>query len=245
MEVIPAIDLRGGRCVRLRQGDYGAETVFDGDPVDMARRFVKAGARRIHVVDLDGARDGVRVNKPAVAELARNVGVTIQVGGGIRDALAADQLLASGVDRVIFGTAAIEAPEEVSHTIKKHGADRVVVSVDARQGEVATRGWEMATGRSASGLMAQMAGIGVRRFIYTDIVKDGTLEHPDFAAIGSLLESVRYPILVAGGIATIDDLARLARLGAEGAITGLAVHSGAIDLEEAIKSVETASRSSG
>jgi len=240
MEVIPAIDLRGGRCVRLEQGDYDRETVFDDDPVAVGRRWVAAGAGRIHVVDLDGAREGVRGNAPAVEALVASVSVPVQVGGGIRSARAAGELLRLGVDRVIFGTAALEAPEEVAQAVAAHGAERVVVSVDARDGLVASRGWTEASGILAVDLIEGMAELGVGRFIYTDISRDGTLEHPNFRAIKGILETVRYPVLAAGGIATIEDLLELARMGVEGAVTGLAIYTGAVDLKEAVDAVAAA-----
>ena len=240
MQVIPAIDLRGGKCVRLKQGDYSKETVFGADPVEAGRRWVAAGAERVHVVDLDGARDGVRANAPAVAALVKSLGVPVQVGGGIRDAAGAAEMLALGADRVIFGTAAIEAPQEVEKAVKAHGAARVIVSVDARDGIVATRGWTASSDARAVDLMREMAALGVRRFMYTDIARDGTLSHPNFAAVAGLISEVRYPIVVAGGIATVGDLLELARLGAEAAVTGLAIYTGALDLGRAIREVKAA-----
>ena len=240
MEVIPAIDLRGGRCVRLEQGDYGRERVFDEDPVAVGRRWVEAGAGRIHVVDLDGAREGVRGNAPAVEALVAAVSVPIQLGGGIRSAQTAGELLALGVDRVIFGTAALDAPEEVAEAVAANGAERVIVSVDARAGLVASRGWTEGSGIAAGDLVEGMAELGVRRFIYTDISRDGTLEHPNFKALKGILERVRYPVLAAGGIVSVEDLLELAGMGVEGAVTGLAVYTGAIDLREAIDAVAAA-----
>ncbi|MBM3957217.1 MAG: 1-(5-phosphoribosyl)-5-[(5-phosphoribosylamino)methylideneamino]imidazole-4-carboxamide isomerase [Gemmatimonadetes bacterium] len=240
MEVIPAIDLRGGRCVRLAQGDYRRETVFDEDPVAVGLRWVQAGACRVHVVDLDGARAGVRVNAAVVKALVEAIPAPVQLGGGIRSARTAGDLLALGVDRVIFGTAALEAPEEVAETVAAYGAERVIVSVDARGGLVATRGWTQGSGMAAADLMEGMAELGVRRFIYTDISRDGTLEHPNFRAIGGILRAVRYPVVVAGGVASVEDLLELGRMGVEGAVTGLAIYTGAIDLRAAIETVAAA-----
>ena len=238
MEIIPAIDLRGGHCVRLRQGDFAVETIFDNDPVAVASRFVENGADRIHVVDLDGAKDGVRVNARSVSSIVRGINVPVQVGGGIRHRDTATALLEQGVDRVIFGTAAIEAPDEVAHTVAAYGSGRVVVSVDSKGGEVTTHGWRYAANTSVRMLIKAVSELGVRRFIYTDVVKDGTLEHPDFETIDRLVKDVRHPILIAGGVASIDDLIRLKGIGIEGAIVGLAVHSGVINLCDAIHSVE-------
>ncbi len=241
MDVLPAIDLRGGRCVRLTQGDYDRETVFDDDPAGVARRWVDAGARRLHVVDLDGARDGVRSNADAVTAILDAVDIPVQLGGGVRTEADAMQLVNLGVDRVIFGTAAIEAPEQVANAVKSVGEDHVIVGVDAKDGMVQTRGWLEQSTVSAAELAQQMVDIGVRRFIYTDTSRDGTLSHPNFTAVADLKQNLRYPIVVAGGISSIDDLVQLAELGAEGAITGMAIYSGAIDLKRAIETVDQVS----
>lgn len=238
MQVIPAIDLRGGQCVRLFQGDYERETVFGDDPAAAARRWFEAGASRLHVVDLDGARDGVRANMTAVEAILNAANVPVQLGGGIRTAESAIELLSLGVDRVIFGTAAIESPNEVRRTIAQSGADSVIVGVDAKRGLVSTRGWTEATQVRAIDLMTEMAGIGVRRFMYTDTERDGTLSHPNFESIAEVLRAVPHPVIAAGGIATIDDLARLSDMGAEAAVTGVAIYSGALDLRQAIEEVE-------
>ncbi|MDA1258158.1 MAG: 1-(5-phosphoribosyl)-5-[(5-phosphoribosylamino)methylideneamino]imidazole-4-carboxamide isomerase [Chloroflexi bacterium] len=242
MEVIPAIDLRGGKCVRLYQGDYGRETVFDADPVGVLRRWEDAGARRIHIVDLDGARDGIRVNAPVVSQLASAASVPLQLGGGIRDAAAAGELLDLGLDRVIFGTAAVEAPDEVHKTVANRGAEHVIVGVDARDGLVTTRGWRTDSGMSAIDLVGEMERLGVERVMYTDTTKDGTLSHPNFEAAAELAGRTTCRILFAGGIASIDDLVRLAELGIDGAVTGQAIYTGAIDLAEAISAVGAHSR---
>jgi len=238
MDVLPAIDLRGGRCVRLTQGDYDRETVFDDDPAGVARRWVDAGARRLHIVDLDGARDGVRSNADAVTAILDAVDIPVQLGGGVRTEADAKQLVELGVDRVIFGTAAIEAPEQVANAVKSVGEDHVIVGVDAKDGMVQTRGWLEQSTVSAAELAQQMVDIGVRRFIYTDTSRDGTLSHPNFTAVADLKQNLRYPIVVAGGISSVDDLVQLAELGAEGAITGMAIYSGAIDLKRAIETVD-------
>ena len=237
MEVIPAIDLLGGKCVRLVQGDYEQQRVFDDDPVSVAARWIAAGATRLHVVDLDGARDGVRFNAEAVQAIVKSADVPVHVGGGIRTADDAAQLLEIGVDRVIFGTAAVTAPEQVATAVEKLGAERVIVGVDARDGLVQTRGWTETSDLSAIDLIHAMGELGVRRFMYTDTSRDGTLSHPNFDSITSILSSVSYPIVAAGGVATIDDLLRLARIGVEATVTGLAIYSGALDLERAINEV--------
>ncbi|MBM3958194.1 MAG: 1-(5-phosphoribosyl)-5-[(5-phosphoribosylamino)methylideneamino]imidazole-4-carboxamide isomerase [SAR202 cluster bacterium] len=237
MEVIPAIDLRGGRCVRLFQGDYGKETVYSDDPAGVARRWHAAGATRIHVVDLDGARDGVPGNRQAVARIAAATPLPIQLGGGIRTAVGAVGAIESGAGRVVFGTAAIETPDEVKGAIKRLGAERVIVSVDARKGKVATRGWTNATEVDAVDLMRNMIDAGVGRFMYTDIARDGTSAHPNFESIEAILGLIDRPIIAAGGIAEIADLERLARIGVEAAVCGKAIYTGEIELAEAIRRV--------
>ena len=238
MEILPAIDLRGGRCVRLTQGDYGRETVFDDDPAAVARRWVDQGARRLHVVDLDGARDGVRGNAEAVSAIVGAVDVPVQLGGGIRHADEAGRLIDMGVDRVIFGTAAVEAPGEIQATVENRGPEHVIVGIDAKDGMVQTRGWLQQSDVPAIELANHMVELGVSRFIYTDTSRDGTLTHPNFAAVAELRENLRYPIVVAGGVASIEDLVELAKLGVEGAISGMAIYTGALDLRRAIETID-------
>lgn len=238
MEVIPAIDLRGGKCVRLHQGDYGRETIFDDDPLAVLRRFEDAGATRINVVDLDGARDGARNNAIVVEEMAASARVPLQVSGGIRDARTAAELVESGAARVVFGTAAVEAPDEVAAAVRELGTERVVVAIDAWDGVVATRGWTASAGVTALDLAREMAGIGVSRIQYTDINRDGTLEQPNFDAASELLDTTTCRILIAGGISSIRDLLKLKELGVEGAVLGQAIYTGAIDLAEAVSAIK-------
>ena len=239
MDILPAIDLRNGLCVRLIQGDYEKETVFDDDPVTVAKRWVDQGARRMHIVDLDGAKDGVRGNKDTVSAIAKAVDIPIQLGGGIRDASEARMILDMGIDRVIIGTAAIEAPDEVQAAVDDLGADHVIVGIDAKDGIVQTHGWMEQSKESAINLANQMINRGVRRFIYTDTNRDGTMGHPNFAAITELKNNLRYPIIVAGGIASVEDLVQLAKIGVEGAISGMAIYSGALDLRRAIETIDS------
>ncbi len=239
MEVIPAIDLLDGKCVRLVQGDYEQRRVFDDDPVSVAARWVEQGATRLHVVDLDGARDGVRANAESVKAVVRSTNVPVQLGGGIRTAEDAAQMRELGVERVIFGTAAVTAPDEVKRAVDELGASHVMVGVDARDGKVQTRGWTETSDLLALDLISRMTDLGVERFMYTDTSRDGTLSHPNFASIGSIVRDVSYPIVAAGGVASIDDLLQLAKLGAEAAVTGLAIYSGALDLERAIREVNS------
>lgn len=243
MEVIPAIDLLGGKCVRLVQGDYSREKVFDDDPVAVAERWTDAGARRLHIVDLDGARDGIRANAEAVQSIVEAAKVPVQLGGGIRTAGDAQLMADLGVERVIFGTAAVAAPHEVSDAVNRIGFERVMVGVDARDGLVQTRGWIETSQIQAIDLIRDMAQRGVQRFMYTDTARDGTLSHPNFDSIQNLLSELSYPIVAAGGVASIEDLVKLAEMGAEGAVTGLAIYSGALDLERAIREVDAVAQS--
>lgn len=235
MEVVPAIDLRGGRCVRLYQGDYGRETVYSDDPVAVASRWVEQGARRLHVVDLDGARAGAPANLDAVTRIVAASGVPVQLGGGIRTLESAKAAMDSGVDRVILGTAALETPELIKELCDTLGAERVVVSVDARDGYVVVRGWEQASRTTALSLAKQVAAWGIRRIMYTDVSRDGTLTEPNFEGVQRLVEESSLAVMAAGGISSIGHLKRLAQLGAEAAIVGKALYTDDIDLGSAIR----------
>jgi len=233
MEIIPAVDIKDGRCVRLYQGDYGQETVFSEDPVAVASSWQAQGASRIHLIDLDGAASGEICNRAVVEAIVKQVGVPVQLGGGIRDEATVSSLLGIGVGRVILGTVAVEQPELVERLCGKFG-EAIVVGIDARDGHVAIHGWQKGTGVSALELCRRMADMGVRRLIYTDIKRDGTLTGPDFKAIAELVGSMDLPVIAAGGISTLGHLRKLGGLGVEGAIVGKALYTGDIDLREAL-----------
>ncbi|MCH8191545.1 MAG: 1-(5-phosphoribosyl)-5-[(5-phosphoribosylamino)methylideneamino]imidazole-4-carboxamide isomerase [Chloroflexi bacterium] len=237
-EVIPAIDLRGGRCVRLYQGDFAKETVFSNDPVGVARRWEAAGAPRIHVVDLDGAASGRPVNTSIVEAIAGAVSIPIQVGGGLRTIEAIELLLARGAQRVVLGTSAAEDPALVGEAAQRFG-EAIVVGVDARDGLVATHGWVKAQAISAVDLIKRMEALDVRRFVYTDIARDGALTGPAVDSIGDLLASTGAAIIASGGVSSLADLEQLAGLGIEGAIVGRAVYTGDVDLRRAVAMAET------
>ncbi len=225
MEIIPAIDIRGGRCVRLHQGRYDRETVFDRDPVDAAQRWIDAGATRLHVVDLDGARSGDPVNLPHVARIAR-LGAPVQCGGGVRDAARARRLLDTGVDRIILGTAAVHDTALVEALCRDHpGA--IVVSLDARDGFIATDGWTKTSCVRAADLAAALEALGVPRFVHTDISRDGAMTEPNVAALRALIDAVGVPVIASGGVAAREHIAPLAAAGAEAAIIGRALYEGA------------------
>jgi len=241
MEVIPAIDLREGRCVRLYQGDYAQEEVFGVDPVAIARRWQLEGATLLHVVDLDGAALGSPVNVDAIRAIASSVGITLEVGGGIRDMEKAALLSDAGADRLVLGTSAVEDPDLVIQMLERFGVDSVVVSVDAKDGWTALRGWKQPSQVKALELMDRMVALGVRRFEYTDINRDGTMTEPNFEAVTEAVKHVSVPIIAAGGIANVRHLERLAELGVEGAIVGKALYTGAVSLTEALETLGTQS----
>ncbi|MBI4234240.1 MAG: 1-(5-phosphoribosyl)-5-[(5-phosphoribosylamino)methylideneamino]imidazole-4-carboxamide isomerase [Chloroflexi bacterium] len=237
MEVIPALDLKGGRCVRLYQGDLGQEEVFSDDPLGVALRWQREGARWLHIVDLDGAAAGHPVHLEVVKGVAAALNIPVQLGGGIRSLEVARRALDFGVRRLVLGTSAVREPHLISQMVDLFGPEVVVVSVDARDGRVALQGWKEHSDISAKDLARAMAGLGVRRLIYTDIARDGTLTEPNFAAIDEMVAESGLPVIAAGGIASVEHLVRLAALGVEGAIVGRALYTGSIGLQEAIAAV--------
>ena len=245
MEIVPAIDIRGGKCVNLYQGDYGRETVFSEDPVAVANTWVEHGARRLHVVDLDGARAGAPANLDLAAEIAATVEVPVQLGGGIRTVDTARLALSRGLARVVVGTAAIAEPHLVEEMSGELGGEAVLVSVDARDGYAMAHGWTQRSRVRVSELVKRLARMGVRRLVYTDIARVGTLTQPNFQAIKELAGQTELGLLVAGGIGTIDDLRRLSELRVEGAIVGRAVYTNDIDLREAIAALTSPGNSHG
>jgi len=233
MDIIPAIDLKAGKCVRLYQGDYNQETVYSEDPVAVAKKWKSIGARKLHLVDLDGAAAGEPKNLSIIAAIVKQGGLPVQLGGGIRTLESVEKILESGVQRVILGTAAIEQPElvnELCHRFK----EAIIIGIDARDGYVATRGWKKETEVLAVHLARDMVSRGIRRILYTDIKRDGTLTEPNYQAIGELRDAIAIPIIAAGGISAIDHLEKLKSLGVEGAIIGKALYTGNIDLKKAL-----------
>lgn len=233
MEIIPAIDLKGGRCVRLYQGDYSKETVFSEDPVAVAKKWQSQGARRLHLVDLDGAAAGEPKNLTLIEEIVKQVNLPVQLGGGIRNGATIKKLLKLGVQRVIIGTIAIEEPELITELCNQF-KEAIIIGIDARDGFVATRGWKQETSITAVDLARKTAALGAQRILYTDIKRDGTLTEPNYTAIAELLNMVTIPVIAAGGISSIAHLQKLKKLGAEGAVVGKALYTGDIDLTEAL-----------
>ena len=234
MEVIPAIDLKDEVCVRLYQGDFDRQTVFSTDPLEVAQRWRRAGAQRIHVVDLDGSRDGAPANLNVIASLAEGVDVPLQVGGGIRSLDDAESLLQRGIQRVVLGTAAVEDPSLVEELCRRWGPQSVVVALDSRDGKVAVKGWQEDTPISAVDLAQRMARLGVLRFLYTDISRDGTMTQPNFGAVQAMVNDTGLAVLASGGVSSLDDIRQLTHTGAEGVVLGSALYRGAVDLAQAI-----------
>ncbi len=235
MEVIPALDLKSGRCVRLYQGDFSQETVYSLDPVEVARRWQGEGASRLHIVDLDGAVTGEQTNYDVIRGLVSSVDIPVQVGGGVRSRETAEKLLGLGVSRVVLGTAAIEAPSLVEELCAAHGGEQVLVAVDSRDGYVATRGWMEGSSVRAVDLVQSMSALGVLRFLCTDIARDGTLTHPNIEALQQLVDATSKAILASGGIGSVEDIRDLTGTGVEGAILGRALYTGDIHLAAAIE----------
>lgn len=236
MEIIPAIDLRNGKCVRLFQGDYEKETIFSDDPISVALRWQSEGARRLHIVDLDGAAKGEPGNLDAIEDIVAAIDIPVQAGGGIRSIETIEQLFAAGVERAIMGTVAVEKPDLVKEACQRF-SDRIIISIDARDRWAATRGWLQKSDVTAGELASKMIELGVMRFIYTDISRDGTLTSPNFEAIAEFLPQVSAPVIAAGGISSVYHLTRLAELGVEGAIVGKAIYTGDVKLSEAFKAM--------
>jgi phosphoribosylformimino-5-aminoimidazole carboxamide ribotide isomerase len=228
--------LRNGRCVRLYQGDYNQETVFSDDPLDVALKWQSMGAPRLHIVDLDGAASGEIRNLEVIRNIARAMLIPVQLGGGIRDIETVQALLKEGIERVILGTAAAEDPRLVIEVCRRF-RESIIVSIDARNGFVATRGWAKNTNVTAIELAKSMLQLGVGRFIYTDISRDGTLTEPNFSAIAEMIDAIRLPVIAAGGISSLNHLKMLQKLGAEGAIVGKALYTGDINLKQALSEI--------
>jgi phosphoribosylformimino-5-aminoimidazole carboxamide ribotide isomerase len=244
MQLFPAIDLRGGKCVRLFQGDYGKETVYGDDPLAQARSFAAAGAPWIHIVDLDGARTGEAVNRAVIERIAGEVDVPLQVGGGIRSRESAHALFTVGVARVVIGTAALENPALVRELAATR---RVAVGLDVRGREIAVRGWTEGSGRDLHEVAAELADAGVDALIVTQIARDGTLEGPDVEGLRALLDETAIPLIASGGVGNLEHLRILAAITAgstgperrlAGAIVGRALYDGRFTLIDALAAVQ-------
>ncbi|MBQ8143220.1 MAG: 1-(5-phosphoribosyl)-5-[Butyricicoccus sp.] len=233
MRVLPAIDLKDGQCVRLKKGDYGTAHKVAEDAVETAKAFLAAGAELIHMVDLDGAKDGTHANYDVVRRVLKETGATVELGGGIRTMEDVAAVLELGVSRVIIGSAAVRNPELVREAVAKYG-DKIAVGIDALGGTVRTEGWLKDSGEDYIAFAKLMESYGVRTIIFTDIDKDGMLEGPNFEQLSRLRAAVSCSIVASGGVSTLSDIRRLRELGIEEAIAGKAVYTGALDLAAAI-----------
>ena len=240
MELIPAIDLIDGKCVRLYQGDYSKETVYSDDPVEVALRWESLGASRIHIVDLDGARSGSPDNLSVVKRIVEAVQVPVQMGGGVRTLDSARRIIEAGVQRVMLGTVAVREPDIVRSACTELGSEAVVVAVDSRDGKVAVSGWTSASDMKATDLIARMMQAGVRTFLCTDISRDGTLAGPNYDLMRDLVEVASVGVLAAGGIASVEHVKSLVKVGVGGAVVGKALYTGDIDLGEALEAIRGA-----
>jgi phosphoribosylformimino-5-aminoimidazole carboxamide ribotide isomerase len=236
--VYPAIDIRNGKAVRLVEGDFDRETVFDADPVDAALRWQEQGAEWIHIVDLDGARDGVRANGPAIERIRAAVTTRLQLGGGLRDMAALTHVHDLGIDRMVIGSAAVTDPGLVPEALARYGA-AIAVGLDARDGKVATRGWREQTEIAVIEIASRVASEGVEHIVFTDIGRDGRLEGPNLPALRDLVAGQMSRILASGGIGSLDDVAKVAECGASGVIIGAALYHRNFTLTEAIDAART------
>ncbi len=231
MILFPAIDIRNGKCVRLIQGNYDEETIYGDSPTDMALEWEKQGAEYIHIVDLDGAKTGDSTNREAIRAIAKAVAIPIQVGGGIRSMDTIDEHIAAGVSRVIIGTAAITNRTFLKEAVEKYG-NQIAVSIDARNGYVATDGWTETSDVRAIDLLQELEEIGVKTVVYTDILKDGMMQGPNFEELGIVDEASSIDIIASGGVSTEENIERLKNMELYGAIIGKALYEGTLSLEQ-------------
>ena len=236
MIIYPAIDIRGGRCVRLTEGRFDAETVFADDPTEMALKWAGLGAEFLHLVDLDGALAGEGKNVPVIERILQSVSIPVQLGGGIRNLATIEKLLDLGVTRLILGSAAVKNPELVKEACQKYPG-HIAVGIDAKNGEVAIEGWGKGSGVAATELAKKMAAYGVETIIYTDISRDGMLSGVNVESTAALARACGVPIIASGGVASIEDIRRVKAVesdGIQGCIIGKAIYTGAVDLKEAL-----------
>lgn len=238
MQLYPAIDMKNGQCVRLRQGEFKDITVYSDHPEKVAQYWQSQGASFLHLVDLDGALAGRSVNAEAIRRITSAVSLPVEIGGGIRTEEDIEAMLSLGVKRVIIGTKAVEQPEFLRDMVQKFGADAIVAGVDAKNGLVATQGWEQVSSVRASDLCNQMKELGVKHIVYTDISRDGMLSGPNVEATRRLTEDTGLDIIASGGVSCMEDLEALYRAGIRGAIIGKALYENRISLAEAVKRYE-------
>ncbi len=237
MQVWPAIDLRGGNCVRLLQGDYARETVFGHDPAAMAQRWVSEGAEYLHLVDLDGAREGRSVNFDAIESIVSVVDIPCELGGGIRDERTIERMLSLGLARLVIGTKAVKEPGWLRQVCGRFPG-KLAVGIDARDGRVASEGWLESSQVVATELARSLADQPIAAVIYTDIARDGMMSGPNLAAMAEMRRAVEIPVIASGGITTADDVRRLAEAGMDGCIIGRALYEGSLTLDAALAAAD-------
>jgi phosphoribosylformimino-5-aminoimidazole carboxamide ribotide isomerase len=238
MQIYPAIDLRGGQCVRLRQGDYAQETVFGADPVAMALRWVEQGAKQLHLVDLDGAKEGRPVNAPSVRAIAQKSGVPCQLGGGLRTEAHITQALSWGVARVVIGTKALESPAWLE-TMAAKFPGQIVLGIDAKGGRVATQGWLEVSDVGAIELAQRVQHLPLAALVYTDISRDGMMQGANVPAMAEMVAAVKLPVIASGGVTTLDDVRRLAAVPVAGCVIGRALYEGRLNLKDILDVVKS------
>ncbi len=238
MIIFPAIDIKDNSCVRLTQGDFAKVKVYSEDPADIAREWEGEGADFLHLVDLDGARDESFGNKKSIERIVENINIPVQIGGGIRDVEKVKYLLELGVNRVILGTVAIERPELVKELLDIYGEKRIVVSIDAKDGKVATRGWEVVSEVDSIELCKKLEEMGVKTIVYTDISKDGMLQGPNFEIYEKLLEETDLDVIVSGGVSSMEDIERLKGINPYGVIIGKAFYDKLLNFKEVKRCIE-------
>ncbi len=236
MDIWPAIDLRGGKCVRLHQGDFAAETVYGDDPLAMASHWKTLGAERLHLVDLDGARTGSGANRAVIGRIIDSIGIPCQVGGGIRDDDDVDELLSLGASQIVIGTRAVESPDWFAE-VAVRSSGRIVLGLDARDGKVAVAGWQGGGELAAEDLVRRCAELPLAAVVYTDISRDGTMAGPNLAAMEEMAKLAPWPVIASGGVGKPSDVADLAQTGVAGCIIGRALYEGTVALPELIELV--------
>lgn len=238
MQIYPAVDIKNGKCVRLKQGNFDDVTVYEQDPVKAAKKWIEQGASYLHIVDLDGAKQGDSQNEQIIADIVKLSDVPVQTGGGVRSLEDIERKLSKGVARVILGTVAIKQPEIVEQAVQKFGADKIVVGIDAKNGNVAVAGWEEVSDVSALELCLKMKQYGIKTIIYTDIAKDGMMSGVNIDSTKELVQKTGMDIIASGGISNMQDLQNVQNIKAQGVIVGKALYQGALKLEEIIKKFE-------
>lgn len=236
MIIYPAIDIIGGKCVRLQQGSYSDVTVFGDSPVDMARKWESLGAEYLHVVDLDGARSGKSENAEIIAQIAKTLKIPVQIGGGIRTLETIETYLSGGLSRVILGTSAVNNREMLISALKEY-KDKIAVGIDAKDGKVAIHGWEKTSDFTAVEFAKEVEALGTKTIIYTDISRDGMLKGPNLQAMKEMADSVSLNVIASGGVSKLADIVDLKQTGVSGVIVGKALYTGNVNLKEAIEAI--------